>query len=670
MKRYAFATVALLLLVSPWRQTPTADQTAYTVEALGTSGNIGNLLPAETGINASGQISGTVTDATGNTRAVRYVNGTGWEYVPGLTWGSTAAGINVHGDIVGTQFVGTVTHAYRYNFATGVVDDIVPLSGGTSNSGFAINDVGDVVGQSDVGNGITRGFVAHLGQAPTVLPTLGGTLGINDQPCGINNSGQIAGSSTLPTGLTDAVRIEADHVTITDAGTVDGTFGMSGACAIDEAGTIGGFSTAQTFSSFHAFRWSPGNAVIADANLPSTFGNVESISGGVSAGWYQLADSSTRALMYTDANGAVDVNTLLPANSGWVLSEVKGINASGQMVGDGLLNGAPGVFRLTPANKKDTTPPVIAAHGDVTAEATGPNGASVAYIAPSTTDDVDAGGTASCAPAPGSTFAIGTTIVTCNATDAAGNVATPTTFKVMVKDTTPPVITSQGDVTAEATGPNGASVAYGAPTTTDAVDGNRTASCAPASGSTFALGKTTVTCQAMDAAGNAAAPMTFNVIVKDTTAPVISAVYASPDAIWPPNGKMVPVSVTATATDRVDPSPTCSLTSVRGGAAGSFAVTAALSANLRADNGTVYTLTVTCVDFSGNKSSACVTVTVGKTNGNNASPKANGKSTTAAPDYDRDDHDRDRDDRDDHKNDRKDDRKNDHKDDRGDKRGQ
>jgi probable HAF family extracellular repeat protein len=764
MKRYAVATVALLFLVSPWRQTPTADQTAYTVEALATSVKIDNLLPAETGINASGQVSGTVTDVSGavsgvpgSTRAVRYVNGTGWEYVPKLTWGSTAAGINAQGDIVGTQMVGTVSHAYRYTSATGVVDDIFPLSGGTSGFGFAINDLGDVVGQSDVGNGVTRGFVAHPGQNqhPQMLPTLGGSQGINDQPCGINNSGQIAGSSMLLTGLPDAVRIEPDGVTIHDAGIVDGTVGESGACAIDEAGTIGGFSTADNFGSFHAFRWSPGNAVIADANLSSAFGNVEAISGGVSVGWYvRVADNAQRALMYTDANGAVDANTLLPDNSGWVLSEVKGINASGQMVGDGFLNNQPAVFRLTPANKKDTTPPVIAAHGDVTAEATGPGGASVAYSAPTTSDDVDGSGTATCTPASGSTFALGTTVVTCSATDAAGNAATATTFKVLVEDTTAPVILAHGDVTAEATGPKGASVPYNAPGTTDAVDGNRTATCAPTSGSTFALGTTIVTCSATDAAGNpaaqttfkivvsdttppviaahsdltaeatglsgasvvysapatsdavdgsgtatctpasgsmfalgatavtcyakdaagnSAAATTFKVIVKDTTPPVISGIYASPDAIWPPNNKMVPVSVLVSATDSVDPSPSCLLTSVGGGASGSAEVTGTLSANVRADNGSVYVLTVTCSDFSGNKSWASTTVAIAKTNGNNGASKANGKSTASGPDYDRDDDGRDRDrdatrdrdDRDDHKNDRRDD----HKDDRGDKRG-
>jgi hypothetical protein len=445
--------------------------------------------------------------------------------------------------------------------------------------------------------------------------------------------------------------------------------------------------------------------------------------------------------MYTDANGAVDVNTLLPANSGWVLSEVKGINASGQMVGDGFLNGQPGVFRLTPANNKDTTPPVIAAHGDVTSEATGPSGASVVYSAPATSDAVDGNGTASCAPASGSTFALGTTTVTCNATDAAGNAATPTTFKVIVGDTTAPVIGGHGDVTAEATGPKGASVPYNAPTTTDAVDGNRAAACAPASGSTFALGATTVTCQAMDTAGNAATPTTFKivvsdttppviaahgdvtaeatgpsgarvvyaapgtsdavdgngtatctpasgstfalgtttvkcyardaagnsasatafkVIVTDTTAPVISAIYASPDAIWPPNNKMAPVSVMVTATDNIDPSPSCLLTSIGGGAPGSAEVTGTLSGNVRADNGTVYVLTVTCSDSSGNRSWASTTVAIAKTNSNNGASKANGKSNATVPDYDRDD-----DDRDDYKNERKDE----NTDDRGDKRG-
>jgi hypothetical protein len=89
----------------------------------------------------------------------------------------------------------------------------------------------------------------------------------------------------------------------------------------------------------------------------------------------------------------------------------------------------------------DTTPPTIDPHGDETAEATGPSGAAVTYTSPATHDLVDGDGVASCLPASGSTFALGDTTVTCNATDAHGNAATPTTFKVTVVDTTPPTIT-------------------------------------------------------------------------------------------------------------------------------------------------------------------------------------------------------------------------------------
>ena len=81
----------------------------------------------------------------------------------------------------------------------------------------------------------------------------------------------------------------------------------------------------------------------------------------------------------------------------------------------------------------DTTAPVIAPYFDVTEEATSASGAVVSYTSPATSDAVDGAGVASCSPASGSTFALGNTTVTCNATDAHGNAATPTTFVVKVR---------------------------------------------------------------------------------------------------------------------------------------------------------------------------------------------------------------------------------------------
>jgi Tol biopolymer transport system component len=62
---------------------------------------------------------------------------------------------------------------------------------------------------------------------------------------------------------------------------------------------------------------------------------------------------------------------------------------------------------------------------DATVEATGPDGAAIQYSVRAT----DAGGAplpARCSPPPGATFPVGTTTVTCTATDAAGNTASDT----------------------------------------------------------------------------------------------------------------------------------------------------------------------------------------------------------------------------------------------------
>jgi Domain of unknown function DUF11/HYR domain len=68
-------------------------------------------------------------------------------------------------------------------------------------------------------------------------------------------------------------------------------------------------------------------------------------------------------------------------------------------------------------------------------------------------------------------------------------------------DTTPPVLTLPGNLTARATGPAGARVFFFV-TALDAVSGPVAAACSPDFGATFPIGTTTVVCRAVDAAGN------------------------------------------------------------------------------------------------------------------------------------------------------------------------
>jgi uncharacterized repeat protein (TIGR01451 family) len=143
-------------------------------------------------------------------------------------------------------------------------------------------------------------------------------------------------------------------------------------------------------------------------------------------------------------------------------------------------------------------------------------GAVVNYSTPVATDNCP-GATAVCTPASGSFFPVGTTTVTCTATDSAGSTAT-CSFTVTVNDTQPPSITCPGNVTAVTALTCPATMASGVvnfppPTATDNCPGV-TAACVPASGTIFPVGTTTVTCTATDASGNTAT-CSFTVTVFD-----------------------------------------------------------------------------------------------------------------------------------------------------------
>jgi hypothetical protein len=162
-------------------------------------------------------------------------------------------------------------------------------------------------------------------------------------------------------------------------------------------------------------------------------------------------------------------------------------------------NTAQGSFSVT---VKDTTPPTVTPPSDISnVEATGSDGAKVTYGGATGSDLVDGSLTPTCLPASGSTFALGTTTVTCSATDAAGNTGAGT-FKITVVDTTAPKITVTSAIS------DGQKFYFGdvptsAPTcnATDLVSGEVTCTV---SGYGTAVGSYTLTFTATDKAGNTA----------------------------------------------------------------------------------------------------------------------------------------------------------------------
>jgi len=196
----------------------------------------------------------------------------------------------------------------------------------------------------------------------------------------------------------------------------------------------------------------------------------------------------------------------------------------------------------------DTTGPQLDLPDDISIEAQGANGATIEYQA-AATDVVDGPVDVICTPSSGSTFALGETTVSCTATDAAGNKAEGS-FKVVVSDTTAPNLKLPNAITEEATSKDGATVSYSA-TANDAVDGEVAVDCTLASGSTFPLGTTTVECSAADAAGNKAMG-SFDVTVRDTTAPAISGMPSDTTKTATGSFGAMAVYDSPTATDLVD----------------------------------------------------------------------------------------------------------------------
>jgi cohesin domain-containing protein len=111
----------------------------------------------------------------------------------------------------------------------------------------------------------------------------------------------------------------------------------------------------------------------------------------------------------------------------------------------------------------------------------------------------------------------------------------------------------------------------------------------------------------------------------DAVPPVFQSARASPEVLWPANHKMVPVTVTASVADAVDPSPVTRILSVSSNEGADAAgdghtepdaqITGPLTVNLRAErsgtgSGRVYTITLESRDASDNASQRTVTVAV------------------------------------------------------------
>jgi beta-glucosidase len=143
-----------------------------------------------------------------------------------------------------------------------------------------------------------------------------------------------------------------------------------------------------------------------------------------------------------------------------------------------------------------------------------PAGTQVFFPSPLAIDAFDPDPTVTCMPPSGSTFPIGTTVVTCNATDQMGLDATAS-FLITVHPGGPFLIQVPNDAVVDATSGAGAVVDFAPPQALDPTDPDPSVTCTPPSGSTFPIGTTVVTCNATDQSGQVAVS-SFRITVRDS----------------------------------------------------------------------------------------------------------------------------------------------------------
>jgi subtilisin-like proprotein convertase family protein len=151
----------------------------------------------------------------------------------------------------------------------------------------------------------------------------------------------------------------------------------------------------------------------------------------------------------------------------------------------------------------DTQPPQITPPAPVQVGTDAPACEATATYPPPVASDNCPGVGAVCVPASGSIFPLGSTTVTCTATDASGNTASGPTAVTVVDDDAP-VLTCPPDIVDDLPpGVPSGPVTWSDPLVADNCPNPGSPTCVPPSGSIFTGGQTVpVDCSATDAAGN------------------------------------------------------------------------------------------------------------------------------------------------------------------------
>jgi len=307
--------------------------------------------------------------------------------------GSGALALNGRGVAAGYSFVQGTNFVHAMINRYGVVEDLGTL-GGTQSLARAINDAGDIVGWAyPTGVAVQRAVLWRNGQI-AALGTFGGNA---SDARDINDAGLVVGSAFDAEGAERAFWWQGD--VLHDMGTLGGSQARAYAC--NEWGDIVGWAAVPNDVGLQAFLGKPDGELYGLGTLGGPTSHAYDVNENVhlcgwstltqslppSRGWFwangimksvgtlggiysaafglnnfdQVVGASTRsdevqvAFLWRN-DQMTDLNTLLIAGTGWFLTRAWDIDDRGAIVGEGIVNGAPRAFLMTPSSTVSVPP--------------------------------------------------------------------------------------------------------------------------------------------------------------------------------------------------------------------------------------------------------------------------------------------------------------------------